>query len=360
MSNLFSNNNVNSGRQIEWDYAKVFAIITMIFVHFLAFCSFSKIDYGYFEEYLFILTQSSAPIFMFAMGIGMVYTRHDSEKSFVIRGIKLLLLGLIINTMYFLSNYSAGIPLEYSLLSFLANDILQFAGITFIVVAIFKKFNLSHLQILLIALLLSLIVSYHPDITLHNMYLNQFLGNFIETTGQNIVSCFPFLNWFIIPAVGMLFGNDLKRCIDKDRLYKLILRYTSITTLVLLVLGFVTREGMFAITGGTVPEKLSYLHLSMQDIILLIVIILLVGSIFNFISKRATPKINKFIMRTSKNVTSIYLIQWALILSLTYINQFINVKSSMILRIITFLAVLILSILMAEVFEKIIEHMNHI
>ena len=168
------------------------------------------------------------------------------------------------------------------------------------------------------------------------------------------------LNWFIVPAAGMLFGNDLKRYNDKDRLYKLILRYTSITTLILLVLGFVTREGMFAITGGTVPEKLSYLHRSMQDIILLIVIILLAGSIFYFISKRATPKINKFIIRTSKNVTSIYLIQWALILSLTYINQFIDVKSSMILRIITFLAVLILSILMAEVFEKIIEHMNHI
>ena len=66
---------------------------------------------------------------------------------------------------------------------------------------------------------MSLIVSYHPDITLQNMYLNQILGNFIETVGQNIVSCFPFLNWFIIPAAGMLFGNDLKRCNDKDKLY---------------------------------------------------------------------------------------------------------------------------------------------
>ena len=59
MSNLFSNNDVNCGKQIEWDYAKVFVIFTMIFVHFLAFSTFSKIDYGYIEEYLFILTQSS-------------------------------------------------------------------------------------------------------------------------------------------------------------------------------------------------------------------------------------------------------------------------------------------------------------
>lgn len=151
----------------------------------------------------------------------------------------------------------------------------------------------------------------------------------------------------------MLFGNDLKRCKDKEELYKLILRYTSVTTLVLLILGFITRAGMFAITGGTVPEKLSYLHLSMQDIVLLIVIILLAGSLFYFISKKATPKINKFITRTSKNVTSIYLIQWALILSLTYISQFVDVESSIILHIITFLAVIILSILMAEGYEKI-------
>lgn len=59
MANLFSNINVNNRRQIEWDYAKVFVIFTMIFVHFLAFSTFSKIDYGYIEEYLFILTQSS-------------------------------------------------------------------------------------------------------------------------------------------------------------------------------------------------------------------------------------------------------------------------------------------------------------
>ena len=122
----------------------------------------------------------------------MVYTRHDSTREFVVRGIKLLLLGLVINVMYFLSNYAAGVPLEYSLLSFLANDILQFAGITFIVVGIFKKLNLSYTQILLIAILLSLIVSYHPDITLHNMYLNQLLGNFIETTGRILLVVFHF------------------------------------------------------------------------------------------------------------------------------------------------------------------------
>ena len=91
---------------------------------------------------------------------------------------------------------------------------------------------------------------------------------------------------------------------------------------------------------------------------LLIVIILMVGSLFYFLSKKASPKINNFIKRTSKNVTSIYLIQWVLILFLTYINQFVDVESNIILRIITFLAVIVLSLLMAEAYEKIISYIS--
>ena len=108
MVKLFATQKVNAGRQIEWDFAKVFAIILMIITHYFAFCSFGSVDYGKITEIVFIFTQCSAPIFMFAMGIGMAYTRHDSPREFIVRGIKLLLLGLIINTMYFLSNYAAG------------------------------------------------------------------------------------------------------------------------------------------------------------------------------------------------------------------------------------------------------------
>ena len=89
------------------------------------------------------------------------------------------------------------------------------------------------------------------------------MGNFIETVGQNIVSCFPFFNWFIIPTVGMLFRSDLIRCNDKDKWYKVILKYIFIATIILLILGFITRERMFAIVVETVPEKLLYSHLSM-------------------------------------------------------------------------------------------------
>ena len=39
----------------------------------------------------------SAGVFMFVMGLGMVYTRHDSPADFVRRGIKLLMAGYLLN-----------------------------------------------------------------------------------------------------------------------------------------------------------------------------------------------------------------------------------------------------------------------
>lgn len=352
MFSIFDNKNINSGRQIEWDYAKVFSMVIMIIIHFFAFCTFGILDYKEIDL-MFIFLQFSAPIFMYAMGIGMMYTRHDSPREFIIRGIKLLLTGLIINTMYFLSNYGAGVPLQYSLLSFLANDILQFAGLSFIVIGIFKKFNLSLVEMFLIAMVCSLVVTYHPDITVSNIYLNQFLGNFIETVGDYTVSCFPIVNWLIVPVSGMLTGSFLKRCRDKDEFYKRILRPTSIMVIILLFFGFLTLEGMFSTTGGTVPEKLEYLHIAFPDIAVLICEVLFFTSAFYFISKKTPKRLDDFVIKSSKNITIIYIIQWAIILGLTYINQFWMIETNLTIAFVTLIFILAATWLLSDLYVEI-------
>ncbi|WP_407416207.1 heparan-alpha-glucosaminide N-acetyltransferase domain-containing protein [Methanobrevibacter sp.] len=359
MGKLFAAQKVNTGRQIEWDFAKVFAIVLMIVTHYFAFCSFGNVDYGKTTDIMFILTQCSAPIFMFAMGIGMAYTRHDSPREFIVRGIKLLLLGLIINIMYFLSNYAAGVPLEYSLLSFIANDILQFAGLSFILIGIFKRFNVRTIKIFIISIGFSLVATYFSDFTFSNMYLNQFLGHFIETQGLNIVSCFPILNWFIIPVCGMLFGENLIRCNDKDELYTRIIKPTHSLTFIMLVVGLITLEGMFSVTGGTVPEKLMYLHASLPDIVILIIVSLFFGSLFYFVAKRSSPAVIDFIRKSSGNVTVIYIIQWALILFLTYINQFLHIETNLGIAIAVLILIIIASFILSEAYVKVKRHFLH-
>ena len=116
---------------------------------------------------------------------------------------------------------------------------------------------------------------------------------------------------------------------------------------------------MFSTVGGTVPEKLGYLHGSIHDMVVLIVSILFITSILfilYFLSKRTPPKITDFIVRTSKNVTPIYIIQWAIILSLTYINQFLGIKSTLPIAIIMLLFVIVASILLAEAYVKLRAH----
>ena len=329
----------------------------MIIVHYAAFCSFGTLDYGILTEYMFILLQCSAPIFMFAMGIGMIYTRHDSPREFIIRGFKLLALGLIINTLYFLSNYSAGVPLEYSLLSFLANDILQFAGLSFIVIGIFKKFDLTPRQIFFISILFSLISSYDGDFTLSNLYMTQLLGNIFSTSGQNVVSCFPLLNWLVVPACGMMFGEDLINCSDKDHLYSKLLKICGATSVIMLIVGLITREGMFSTVGGTVPEKIEYLHASNADIFILIIAVMFISSILYFLSKKSSPRLDDFIVRNSKHVTIIYIIQWFIILSLTYINQFLQVKATLPIAIAVLIFVFVATWVLTEAYVKIRDYL---
>ena len=90
----------------------------------------------------------SAPVFMFCMGIGIIYSRHSDSNTMIKRGIKLFLLGLIVNIFsiilphyllqYFLNSGNL-IPIFGGLLFYV--DILDFAGLSFILLGIFKKMN---------------------------------------------------------------------------------------------------------------------------------------------------------------------------------------------------------------------------
>ncbi|MBQ6512488.1 hypothetical protein [Methanobrevibacter sp.] len=242
--------------------------------------------------------------------------------------------------------------MEYALLSFLANDILQFAGITFILMGIFKKLNMRTIEIFIISILLSLIATYTPDFTIANMYLNQLLGHFFETIGDYIVSCFPLFNWLVLPVCGMLFGENLIRCNNKEKLYKKIFEVSGLMALIMVIIGFLSLRGMFSVTGGTVPEKLAYLHISIPDIFILIIIALFITSIFYFISKKCSSTINNLVKRTSGNVTIIYIIQWILILSLTYLYPYLFIETNLFIAIAVLLLIIIASVVLAEIYVK--------
>ena len=148
-------------------------------------------------------------------------------------------------------------------------------------------------------------------------------------------------------------------CNDKDELYTRIIKPTSTLTFIMLIVGFITLEGMFSVTGGTVPQKLKYLHASLPDIVILIIVSLFIGSLFYFVAKKSSPAVIDFIRRTSSNVTVIYIIQWALILFLTYINYFLHVETNLGIAIAVLAFIIITSIILCEGYMKIKRYFLH-
>jgi hypothetical protein len=140
----------NSSRQINLDIAKAMAVIFMIMIHVQL--SFSRdlvyeTGYGVFTE--FVGGIPSAPVFMFLLGTGIIYSKKASSKILLIRGIKTFLLGYGLNlargTVPKLIGFTIGQEIEINeiyIATFII-DILQFSGLAFIAFAGLTKLKLT-------------------------------------------------------------------------------------------------------------------------------------------------------------------------------------------------------------------------
>ena len=128
---------------MELDIAKALSIIFMIFLHTVMVVS--GFNNSISPAYDFIIGNvlgrpCAAPVFMFCMGIGIVYSRHSQWDLMIKRGVKLYLLGILVNVFeFFLPGFVCGMllgrwdifPMAGGLLLFCV-DILAFAGLSFI------------------------------------------------------------------------------------------------------------------------------------------------------------------------------------------------------------------------------------
>ena len=98
------------------------------------------------------------------------------------------------------------------------------------------------------------------EIDLENDFLNVALGWFVGTENETGVefSCFPLINWFIVPVSGYLFGSILMRIKDKKRFYlsfaPLLLVITSCTAQLLAIVFYVICI-RFQKTGSAMNEN---------------------------------------------------------------------------------------------------------
>ena len=248
--------------------------------------------------------------FMFAMGVGMVYSRRNAPADLIVRGIKLFILGYTLNFLrygVYILTYDIinDVHNELTLLSLFGPDILHFAGLALIATGIFKKLKLEEFHMFAIGLIFSMIgTTVASTVDTGNELLNYFIALFVFPKQENCA--FNFCSWYIFVGVGLLFGKILQGPLDKDKLYKGLLIVSSVIAL-LYILGTVTYGMMFLSAGN------EYYAASPMEAMGLLSIDFFFLSVFYFLLKKFDVSKFRLLIEMSRNINSIYCIHWCII-----------------------------------------------
>ncbi|MBM7636042.1 acyltransferase family protein [Streptococcus saliviloxodontae] len=314
----------NKGRQLEFDVAKVFAIFFMVLIHVYETINGSEngvLASKTWEIFLeFVGGPLAAPIFMLAMGVGMVYTRHNTTKDFAKRGVQLLGLGYLLNFLrgvfpLLLGNFvttTLGWQLaenrtHFNLLENLMTvDILPFAGLTFLLVALLKQLRFKTWQMLLLALILSTLGMTVGRLTGSHTLETYVVGLLFYF---NQYTSFPLTLWFVYPIFGMFFGELLQQTDNKDRFYQTVLQVALVTFITITAVAY-----YFNIDYRYFFTSDFYYQQNPLSTLWTLSIVLIAMYLYYQLSKLIT---SNFILSWTKfigsNLNQIYIIHWLII-----------------------------------------------
>ena len=199
----FSDKPVNTGRQPEIDMSKAFMILLMIMIH--AFQGVAPEAKGFLQTIMgYGAGFFGAGSFMIFMGIGMRFSRHQGSKNLVIRGIALLTISQLKNLLVAcipgqIAYRVSGSGLFFEMmLGAIQSDILTFAGLAFLLMALLKKIRMRDEWILLLGVVMNFLMVPAADaaISPENYWVNRILGMFIVTAD----ALFPLCQHFVFAA----------------------------------------------------------------------------------------------------------------------------------------------------------------
>lgn len=351
---------VNTGRQLDVDIAKAEMVLMLPFIHCIIECT-SEEGLCSGIPYLFdtiIGGPFSGPMYLFAMGIALVYSRKVTPGLQLKRGLILLGIFYLSNTCRFLIPYMIGYkisgdreqfidPLFYR---WLGNDVLLFASLAIITIAVFRYLGLSDKAMLGIAAAMTVASSLIGDVDTHSMFGNIFLGYFIGTDDATglVISDFPLMTWLIIPVSGMVFGRVLIRVKNKREFYRTVSWIPLIIALAYFPVGIHFGWGMFG------EGQNCYYHMKIWDVCICLCLDVGMLGVWYALSRRLPTGAKAFFSEVSANITAIYCIHWVFVRTITNViiyiingTQLLPLWETMLLS----LAILMVSLVMAHYYK---------
>ena len=329
---LFEKTDCNTGRQACVDVAKVAAIVFMVAIHCMMYGG-AELSSGVGLLFDCVFGGAmAAPVFMACMGIGVAYSRKNDAATLLRRGFRMLVAAYIFNAVraaaYLPLGYFSGDVAHYHrfVLLFLLVDILQFAGMALMLLALLRKLGARTRTVAMVSVAMSLagscvaekvgwlVKTVHTGILALDVPLSLVAGVVSDNCSYPefplVYSAFPLLNWFVFVAFGLAIGKLLRRCRNTDRLFAIA------TPPALLLFVFTTILGM---KGGS-PIRLfedeeAFYFMSIIDVLLVAfpAIVFMLGA-GHFIGKALNGKAADLVQRTSSDLNRIYLVHWPIVM----------------------------------------------
>jgi uncharacterized membrane protein len=235
-----------SRRVIAIDLGRGASVLIMVLVHsFWMYASEEAQAGSAFAEFVHIAGRGTA-MFLLAMGFSFVLSRRQPPSLAFKRGLTILALGYFMNALKFLvpillfktmpesfiAAYGFQSPLTTGQLMYLlrTGDILQLAGISFILLGVICHYAKNRRVLLGLALLVAaisgLLRGYRPHI-----YGLDYLCDLLW--GDRYSVYFPVLPWFSMVLLGAFFGRLYRDHESDERLvFKTMLRFGLLATAV--------------------------------------------------------------------------------------------------------------------------------
>lgn len=325
---------VNTGRQAFLDVAKSLSILFMVLVHVLLYVAVPEDAVGeargakfcyWLVDYVLGGTLA-APIFMFAMGVGIMYSRSSGPAALMRRGGDIFGKGVLLNilrcvpfalVMLFVtqSAESRGETYGQFVFELVQSDILTFAGLAFMLFALLKRIGLSGGGILAIAVGMSVAGTFYRGLAFGDGLVDIAVSPFLGVSEKPAESCFPLFNWFVFPASGMVFGAFLRRCASTDRLFGYL-------TPVALAIYLPLTVWLTAHDSPWLTCDVEFYHMTFPEALYTFTGIFSVLGVCHFLSRFLGARLLSIAGETSRMINEIYIVHWLILVVLSAVFSY--------------------------------------
>lgn len=338
LKTIFAKDEVNTGRQREFDYLKGFMMVLIFIIH--AFQgTLSPKDDVMRTIYIFN-SMLGAAVFIFVMGFGTTYSRRASPGEFTKSGIKFVIYQYL-NNLAYLAAYLLPLPFIFNSLSQESRDtvnlgieiygqytnIFFISGIFYLIFALLKKLKAHTLVYLIIGTVTAIIAPFvygkAPDIPVLGYIIRLMIGE------ANFVSFTPL--YFLSYAMyGVAFGRIFRKVRDKKKFYLYLMPVCAVIAAVWWVLFFIQNGTDLTELYNTV--NVTYTHPDLWHIVASMAHIFLMSGLIFFVvdatgNKEPKNIVAKQLLYYNKHISKYYALHMLTYLLASALHSYLPFES---------------------------------